>query len=503
MKKRIAVLLSLLMMLSVMPSVLAAEPPNFSDVPTSHWAFEEIEKAADAGIVNGYGDGTFRPSGTVTNAHFATMIARTYFPAALKQQDALPEAQTNWWYGAITTCDSNGILDGTKIGRQHSQSGEWPVEVGTAMNRYDMAQILYNLLQNYGATLPSVAEQSAVQDSIADWDSIPSNYRTAVAVCYASDLLNGLSDGTFGGERNMNRAQACVVLNRLSQRLTVPVDNQSRSWTRVVNGKTLSYVCSLDETDYQTYPAWRPTWDADEWGLVSLNQEQRDSSWASWQYQYGKGSITFHCSYPTDASFGRIMQTEAAAENYQQIPIQGYMADFYTDGDNYLLAWENEDGVLFMLDGNQVSADVMRQVAESVKPYTGTEISYALDWLPSGYSYFDQVSMNNAVQSIWTSDDRSLVLLYSTDPVAVPDGNSETVSLNGTEANFWEATVDSDDEDNSQSGENTSSSSATIPGLQSKEYSTLAWTDPETGISFRLQSKESLNTMVKMAKNIE
>ena len=45
MKERIAVLLSLLMMLSVMPSVLAAEPPNFSDVPSSHWAFEEMEKA--------------------------------------------------------------------------------------------------------------------------------------------------------------------------------------------------------------------------------------------------------------------------------------------------------------------------------------------------------------------------------------------------------------------------------------------------------------------------
>lgn len=63
--------------------------------------------------------------------------------------------------------------------------------------------------------------------------------------------------------------------------------------------------------------------------------------------------------------------------------------------------------------------------------------------------------------------------------------------------------MDSDDEDNSQSGENTSSSSASIPGLRSKEYSTLARTDSKTGVSFRLQSKESLDTMIKMAKNIE
>ena len=217
MKRLIVMTFATLMVLSLSPAVLAADEPSFSDVPASHWAFDEIEKAVDSGIVNGYADGTFKPTGTVSNAHFAAMIAREYYVNALEQLGALPEGQANWWYGGIAACNSSDILDGTKVGNQHESTGEWGSEVNVAMNRYDMAQAMYNLLKAQGAAMPSTSEQTAAQDAIGDWENIPSNYRTAVAVCYALGLLNGQSDGTFGGQNNMNRAQACVVIDRLNQ----------------------------------------------------------------------------------------------------------------------------------------------------------------------------------------------------------------------------------------------------------------------------------------------
>ena len=217
MKRLIVMTFATLMVLSLSPVVLAADEPSFSDVPASHWAFDEIEKAVDSGIVNGYADGTFKPTGTVSNAHFAAMIAREYYVNALEQLGALPEGQANWWYGGIAACNSSDILDGTKVGNQHESTGEWGSEVNVAMNRYDMAQAMYNLLKAQGAAMPSTSEQTAAQDAIGDWENIPSNYRTAVAVCYALGLLNGQSDGTFGGQNNMNRAQACVVIDRLNQ----------------------------------------------------------------------------------------------------------------------------------------------------------------------------------------------------------------------------------------------------------------------------------------------
>ena len=39
---------------------------SYDDLPEKHWAYEAVERMCEKGIVNGYPDGTFKPSGTVT-----------------------------------------------------------------------------------------------------------------------------------------------------------------------------------------------------------------------------------------------------------------------------------------------------------------------------------------------------------------------------------------------------------------------------------------------------
>ena len=64
-------MLLILLALCCLPlSALAAEGGGFSDVSADHWAAEEIARAADAGVITGYADGTFRPQADVTAAHF-------------------------------------------------------------------------------------------------------------------------------------------------------------------------------------------------------------------------------------------------------------------------------------------------------------------------------------------------------------------------------------------------------------------------------------------------
>lgn len=48
----------------------------FSDVPINHWANKHIGRAAELGIVNGYGNGMFGPSDNVTYEQVVTMIIR-------------------------------------------------------------------------------------------------------------------------------------------------------------------------------------------------------------------------------------------------------------------------------------------------------------------------------------------------------------------------------------------------------------------------------------------
>ncbi len=49
---------------------------NFTDVNDSHWAKEAIDKCVKAELINGYPDGSFKPSGTITRAEICTMFAK-------------------------------------------------------------------------------------------------------------------------------------------------------------------------------------------------------------------------------------------------------------------------------------------------------------------------------------------------------------------------------------------------------------------------------------------
>lgn len=54
--------------------------PMFSDVSSTHWAFDHIEALAAYYITVGYPDGTFKPSNSITRAEFAVFLARTLDP---------------------------------------------------------------------------------------------------------------------------------------------------------------------------------------------------------------------------------------------------------------------------------------------------------------------------------------------------------------------------------------------------------------------------------------
>ncbi|AJQ25977.1 S-layer homology domain-containing protein [Pelosinus fermentans] len=47
----------------------------FSDVPAKHWSYDAVNKLAQAGVVEGYGDGTFRGDKTVTRYEMAQIVA--------------------------------------------------------------------------------------------------------------------------------------------------------------------------------------------------------------------------------------------------------------------------------------------------------------------------------------------------------------------------------------------------------------------------------------------
>ena len=73
-KKIFAALLTAALTIGGENLTFAANP--FVDIPASHWAYDSVEKLASAGVIEGYGDGTFRGTRTVTRYEMAQIIAK-------------------------------------------------------------------------------------------------------------------------------------------------------------------------------------------------------------------------------------------------------------------------------------------------------------------------------------------------------------------------------------------------------------------------------------------
>ena len=75
MKKSVVAALAAAVVVGASSTTFAAMNP-FSDVPAGHWAYQAVTSLAQEGIIEGYGDATYRGERTITRYEMAQMIAK-------------------------------------------------------------------------------------------------------------------------------------------------------------------------------------------------------------------------------------------------------------------------------------------------------------------------------------------------------------------------------------------------------------------------------------------
>ena len=75
MKKTLVSALSAALVIGAASTTFAAANP-FSDVPRDHWAYDAVTQLAADGVVEGYGDGTYRGERNITRYEMAQMVAK-------------------------------------------------------------------------------------------------------------------------------------------------------------------------------------------------------------------------------------------------------------------------------------------------------------------------------------------------------------------------------------------------------------------------------------------
>ena len=215
MKKRmISLILSLTLLLSLSVPTFAVAPttqPHFTDVPTSHWAYTQIERACSDGVIAGTAGnaanytGVFSPSGTLTEAQFVTIMTRAFFNEELEAAKKAVGSNAKWYAAAQKVAEDQHLLTFVQG------------KMDAPITRYDMAAIMTNIMSaKEFPSRPDVTEIEETYNKIADFKSIPNSYQVSVASVFAMGLIAGTdSKGTFSGASYMNRAQAAIVYGRM------------------------------------------------------------------------------------------------------------------------------------------------------------------------------------------------------------------------------------------------------------------------------------------------
>lgn len=92
---------------------LTSEDGEFKDVPKSHWAYAYITAAKKAGIIAGFPGGYFKPNDYVTRGQVAAMVANAFDLERTNKAEGFSDVpQTYWAYEGIQKLADNNISKG-------------------------------------------------------------------------------------------------------------------------------------------------------------------------------------------------------------------------------------------------------------------------------------------------------------------------------------------------------------------------------------------------------
>ena len=202
MKKFLSLVLALVMTMSLV--TVSAGAKDFTDSTKIQYA-EAVDVMSAVKVIDGYAEGDFRPTATLTRGAAAKIICNLILgptTASALVADAAPykDVPTNHTFaGYIAYCQKEGIISGYADGT---------FKPANPVNRQELAKILYG----YDVFAKRVGQDFAVELTYTDLNSIPDWALEAVNYCSAAGYLQG-SNGVFNPKGKTTRCQAAKVLS--------------------------------------------------------------------------------------------------------------------------------------------------------------------------------------------------------------------------------------------------------------------------------------------------
>lgn len=224
-------------LLSLTMLVPASAAPQYGDLPTSHWAYDDMTRCAELGIISGIGNGNMGPSVTLTWGQYLTMLSRTFNARAYTKK---LDQGVAW--------DQAGYEVALKLNLVEKNDDVLTVDettLGEPITRRDVAVLL-------SRALPKSVKGSYDADDypLSDLDGLDKVSRKAVERMVELGITRGKTDGTFGGQDTLMRSDGSVMLLRA-------LEQYDKSYRGEDTDITLTFVDTdgnvVKETEVESY----------------------------------------------------------------------------------------------------------------------------------------------------------------------------------------------------------------------------------------------------------
>lgn len=175
---------------------------TFYDLDGFEWAKAYINSLSSKKVINGFGDGTFKPGNKVTREEFVKMLVTAFDlegDTDLKFKDV---DSTHWAYEYIKKAVSAGVVNGisdTEFG------------INTAISRQDMAVMAYRAAKKVGK-LNNIEPD---KNNFSDESDIADYAKDAIAYMKSAGIINGVGENMFNPLGTATRAETAVVISKI------------------------------------------------------------------------------------------------------------------------------------------------------------------------------------------------------------------------------------------------------------------------------------------------
>ena len=168
----------------------------YSDVPADAWYHDAVLEASAAGLMTGYGDGTFGPTDSLTRAQAATVLWRYFQPTAAKNynQNAatnrtkMADVESGCFYTeAANWAVENGVIHGVE------KDGELCFDPDAKIPREQLCVMIANAASQLCGKDTEDASHEKL-DEMPDAQSVPAWAANAVAWCLNEGVVNGVDE---------------------------------------------------------------------------------------------------------------------------------------------------------------------------------------------------------------------------------------------------------------------------------------------------------------------